>query len=315
MKKLFVFSMLAFSMFFFACEEEVIPIPLPPPAQAAGNEAAPPAEEKAEPQVVAEKPSEPPAKPVKSSVKEAPIKEPAAKAVTYFSGDAEQLSKGRYVIQISIFPMESSARKLIKKLADNGIKAYNAKVDNPDPEKGMIGTYNRVRIGFFDAKPSAEAFAKSRLEPLGYSWWVDRSRNDNIGKLTYSEPEPVFEVERLEQPKKMSEQERRDAERAAAIAAAKEEYKAIAKAANASVSNAAVPPPKIPAKSEPQPPVIKAPAPKAAAAPAPKAAPATKAAPASKNAPPATSKSSKSKNPEKEAEIDSRGRVKMKSRR
>jgi len=318
MKKLFVFSMVVFSIIFLACEEEVIPIPLPPPAQNATNETAPPAEEKAEPQVTAEKPSEP-AKATKTTVKEVPAKEPVKTATAiYWGNDMEQPSKGRYVIQVAIVPTEASARKIIKKLAESGIKAYNAKVDNPDPDKGMIGTYNRVRIGFFDVKPSAEAFAKSRLEPLGYSWWIDRSRNDNIGKLMDSEPEP-FVVERIpEASKQMSEQEKRDAERAAAIAAAKEEYKAIAKAANASVASpAAIPPPKIPAKSEPQPPVIKTPAPKAAPPPAP--APAPKTTPAPKAAPPkattpATNKTSKPKT-EKEAEIDSRGRVKMKSRR
>jgi len=274
MKKLAVLVMVAFSMLFLACEEDVVPIPLPPPAQAVGNDsAAPPAEENAQQQAAAEKPSEP-AKPAKAAppVKEAPpppvkvAKEPPPpkdppRAPTYYSGDAEQLSRGRYAIQVSIVPTEASARRIIKKLSDEGIKAYNAKVDNPDPGKGMIGTYNRVRIGFFDAKPAAEAFAKSRLEPLGYRWWVDRSRNDNIGKLIDSESEPFVVEKRPEKtPKQMSEQERKDAEKAAAIAAAKEEYKAIAKAANATVSSApALPPPKIPAKSNSPPPVTKTP--------------------------------------------------------
>jgi len=276
MKKLFVLIMFTFSMFFLACEEDVIPIPLPPPAQAVGNEPAPASTEEkaAEPQAVAEKTSEP-AKPAKAAppAKEAPpppvkvAKEPPppkepAKTATYWGDDTEQSSNGRYVIQVGIVPVEASAKKMIKKLGENGIKAYNAKVDNPNPEKGMIGTYNRVRIGFFNAKAAAEAFAKARLEPLGYSWWVDRSRNDNIGKLVDSDQEPfVVEKAPAKTPKQMSEQERKDAERAAAIAAAKEEYKAIAKAANASVSSApALPPPKIPAKANPPPPVIKSPA-------------------------------------------------------
>jgi len=279
MKKLAVLVMVAFSMLFLACEEDVIPIPLPPPAQAVGNDSvAPPAENAQQQQVAVEKPSEP-AKPAKAAppAKEAPpppvkvAKEPPPpkdppRAPTYYSGDAEQLSRGRYAIQVSIVPTEASARRIIKKLSDEGIKAYNAKVDNPDPEKGMIGTYNRVRIGFFDAKPVAEAFAKSRLEPLGYRWWVDRSRNDNIGKLTDSGSEPFVVEKRPEKtPKQMTEQERKDAEKAAAIAAAKEEYKAIAKAANATVNSApALPPPKIPAKANTPPPVIKTPAEEAA---------------------------------------------------
>jgi len=277
MKNVSVLTAIAFSVFFFACEEETIPVPLPPPSQTTVNEPAPaPVEQKVEAPVVAEKPSEP----VKVTKTPPPAKEPARTITYYGSDDMEQLSKGRYIIQVGIFPTEASAKKLIKKLANDGIKAYNAKVENPDPDKGMFGTYNRVRIGFFDVKSSAEAFAKARLEPLGYAWWVDKSKNDNIGKLVNygSElaPEPKQQA-----PRQMSEQEKREAERAAAIAAAKEEYKAIAKAANAAAK--ATPPPS------------KTPAPAKAPAPA-----KTKA---------------KKKETTKEAEIDSRGRVKMKSRR
>jgi len=305
MNKFFVLSAIVCSIFFFACEDDTIPIPLPPSqpsASAPVNENAGKTESKAP----AGKPSEP-AKTAKSSTKEKPSAKEPIKTVTYFDGDADQLTTGRYIIQVGIFPIEASARKVIKKLADNGIKAYNAKVDNPDPEKGMIGTYNRVRVGFFNAKSSAEAFAKAKLEPLGYSWWIDRSKYDNIGKLASSEPEPVFEVERIqEQPKQMSEQERKEAERAAAIAKAKEEYKAIAKAANASVS---VPPPSIPPKAS-----------KAAPPPAPQAQPPKLAAsktptPAAKEATQPAAKASASTNQAtKEAEIDSRGKVKMKKK-
>jgi hypothetical protein len=244
MKNFFV--LIAFSIFFFACEDEIVPIPLPP-SQSVDNAQT---EEKAEVQAPAEKPSEP-AKPIKTPAKE-PIKAPAkesAKTIVYSaqSDDIEQLSSGRYVIQVAVFPIEASAKKLIKKLAENGIKAYNAKVQDPDPKKGVIGTYYRVRVGFFDGRTSAETFAKTRLESIGYAWWIDRSKNDNIGSTVAPEPEP-FVVERIpeQEPKQMSEQEKKEAERAAAIAAAKEEYKAIAKAATA------IPPPKIPAKATPE---------------------------------------------------------------
>jgi len=312
MNKFFVLSAIVFSIFFFACEDDTIPIPLPP-SQPSANAPGEENTEKAESQASAGKSSEP-AKTAKSSAKEKPpakAKEaPAPKTVAYFDGDAEQLKTGRYIIQVGIFPTEASAKRVIKKLAENGIKAYNAKVDNPDPEKGMIGTYNRVRVGFFDAKPAAEAFAKTKLEPLGYAWWIDRSKNDNIGKVAYySEPEPVFEVERIqEQPKQMSAQERREAEKAAAIAAAKEEYRAIAKAANASVS---IPPPSVPAKAPkaaPPPPAPQAPPPKLAAPKAPP--PAAKAAPP----PPAAAKAPAPAASAKEAEIDNRGKVKMKKK-
>ena len=301
MKKLLVLIISAFSILFFACEEDAIPIPLPP-TQPSADAPAPVVDEKVELPPPIEKTSEPAKAPAKETVKKEPPakKEPPVKtpAPIYWGDDLEQPSKGRYVIQVGIVPAEVSAKKMIKKLAENGIKAYNAKVQNPDPDKGMIGTYNRVRIGFFDSKANAEAFAKARLEPLGYSWWVDRSKNDYVGKLASSEAEPVFEVERIpEKSKQMSEQEIKDAERAAAIAAAKEEYKAIAKAANAAVATpATVPPPSIPAKTAAAPPV------KTAAAP-----------PAKSKAEPPPAKTKKTT--PREAEIDTRGKVKMKNKK
>jgi cell division septation protein DedD len=279
MKIFFVLSIIIFSIFLFACEDEVIPIPLPPSPPSA------PVEENLESQAPVEKPSEP----VKTV--SAPAKEPA-KTVAYStqSEDIAQLSNGKYVIQVAVFPVEASAKKLIKKLSENGIKAYSAKVHNPDPEKGVIGTYYRVRIGFFDGKSVAETFAKTRLEPLGYAWWVDKSRNDNIGSQA---PEPfveqVWEQAEEQVPEQISEQAERDAEREAAIAAAKEEYKAIAKAATAAAASSA------PAASPPSLPPLKAPPPKTATVPAKTKVKAKK---------PAT----------KEAEIDSRGKVKMKNK-
>jgi len=300
MKSFSVLIAIAFSVLFFACEEETIPIPLPPPSPTAANEPAPtpaptPAPAPAPTPTPAPEPTPTPTptptpkpKPAPAPKAPPPVKEPPAKTITYYgSDDIEQSRKGIFIIQVGTYPTEASAKRTIKKLSDGGIKAYNAKVENPDPDKGMFGTYHRVRVGFFDKRASAEEFAKSRLEPLGYKWWVDKSRNDNIGKQTYSqqtysqtysysEPEPPKQQE----PMQMSEQEKREAERAAAIAAAKEEYKAIAKAAMAST----------PAKAA---------EPKAAS-------PQTKAKVAEKFKKPNTTK---------EAEIDSRGRVKMKSNR
>jgi len=237
MKKILALSTIAFSMFFFACEDEIIPIPLPPQPAASVQP-----EEEAAAQAPDEKPSEQPAQAAKAPAK--------TNVYSTQSDNTEQLSTGRYVIQVAVFPIEASARKLIKKLADNGIKAYSAMVQDPDPAKGLVGTYYRVRIGYFDAKSSAETFAQAKLEPIGYEWWVDRKKYDNIGSSGVPEQKP-FVVERIpepaQEPKQMSEQEKKDAERAAAIAAAKEEYKAIAKAATASSNT--VPPPTIPPKT------------------------------------------------------------------
>jgi len=223
MKKFFVLIAIAFSILFFACEDETIPIPLPPSPTATA-----PTGEAAESKVPAEKT---PAKTAKAPAKES--------VKTIQSGDVEQLSSGRYVIQVAVLPVEDSAKKIIKKLAENGIKAYSARVQDPDPAKGVIGIYYRVRIGFFNGRTAAETFAKTMLEPIGYAWWIDKRKNDNIGCIMAS-PEP---------PKQMSEQEKKDAEKAAAIAAAKKEYKAIAKAATAATAAPAIPPPTIPAKA------------------------------------------------------------------
>jgi len=247
MKKLFVLIIGVFSIFFLACEEDVIPIPLPPSQPAADA----PAEDKTELQApAAEKPSEPAKTAKASTAKAPPAKESVVKTTVYYAqdGDVGQSSTGRYIIQVAISPFEASAKKMIKKLSESGIKAYSAKVQDPAPEKGMVGTYYRVRVGFFDAKTAAEAFAKARLEPIGYKWWVDRSKNDNVGSRVITDSEP-FVVERIQEPapKQMTEKERKEAERAAAIAAAKEEYKAIAKAATAAPP--VVPPPKIPPKA------------------------------------------------------------------
>jgi cell division septation protein DedD len=327
MKIFFVLIVIIFSSLFFACEDEIIPIPLPPsppsasPTEENSESQAAPVEKLNEPArtvsnpakepktAPAKEPKTAPAKePKTASAKEsktapakesktAPVKEPKtapakepARTVAHSmqNEDIAQLRTGRYVIQVAVFPVEASAKKIIKKLSENGINAYSARVQNPDPEKGVIGTYYRVRIGFFDGRSIAETFAKARLEPLGYAWWVDRSKNDNVGSLA---PEPIVKQtreqtwEQAEQvqapPKHTSEQATRDAEKEAAIAAAKEQYRAIAKAANA----AAAPPP---AKQTIPPPKI--PPPAKASAPAPV----------------------KKKPETKEAEIDPRGKVKMK---
>jgi hypothetical protein len=145
-------------------------------------------------------------------------------------GDAVQQKTGAYVIQIGVFANKAVAKNVVKKMANNGIDAYIAVVDDPDPEKNMIGTYYRVRIGYFSGLSVAKKFAAARLKPIGYDddgWWVDLSRKDNVGKLAFQMPK---ENQVAQEKPKLSEEE---AKRQAAIEAAKEEYKAIAKAATA----------------------------------------------------------------------------------
>ncbi|MCL1967550.1 MAG: SPOR domain-containing protein [Fibromonadales bacterium] len=169
----------AFSVFFFACkEDDSIAIPMPPPLPtgqaddtllkddskkpAKGKEKAAPAAKKE----VAKKETKPAAKP--ASV---PCTAPC-------DTDSEQLSAGRYTIQIGVFPSESSARSLVRRMSENGIRAYYAQVDNPAQ---LLGSYYRVRVGFFNGRTDAEDFAKSKLQPIGYAWWVDKRKNDKVG--------------------------------------------------------------------------------------------------------------------------------------
>jgi hypothetical protein len=235
MKKSFVLiSIVVSSFFFFACEEDAIPVPLPqapPPAAAeqAAEESAP-APLLLPPEVAPSPP--PPPKPAAAPVSTPPPPPPPAKvtaSANRFSGDAGQASSGKYVIQIGIFPSESSAKALVRKMENNGISAYYAKVSAPDPKRGLCSVYFRVRVGFFDEKSDAESFARNRLQPLGYSWWVDRRSHDRVGDtdpyaecgFAASAPPPPPAAK----PKPVASRE--DAE----LEAAKREYQEMAKKA------------------------------------------------------------------------------------
>jgi len=188
MKKKFALSIvIAFSVLFFACEDEGIPVPLPPPlptAQADDSLFKDDASKKKTPAKGKEKAAPAPKKEVaKKEAKPAPAPKQTAKAnpiqcTVPCDTDSEQMTSGRYTIQIGVFPGESSARSLVRRMSDNGIRAYYAQVDNPAQ---LTGSFYRVRVGFFNGRAEAEGFAKSRLEPIGYAWWVDKRKNDKIG--------------------------------------------------------------------------------------------------------------------------------------
>ena len=186
MKKMFVLSaVVASSVFFLACEEEAIPVPLPPPppsGQFTDELPALPPPDNTMPETAKQAaPAAPPPAPAAKTVATPPppASSPTfATAVSEVALGAEQSKSGRYTIQVAVFPSEVSAKKLVKKMSNNGIKSYYAKVNNPAQ---LLGTYYRVRVGYFSGKTVAENFAKSRLEPLGYAWYVDGSRNDTVG--------------------------------------------------------------------------------------------------------------------------------------
>ncbi len=190
MKKSFILMMVAMSsLFFLACEEEAVPVPLPPmPPQAPAEDVAeiPPAPEPvaAAPQPPSPPPPSMPPPPSLPPPPPPPSQAPPKMAMA-LNEDAGQLKSGRYTIQVGVVPDESAAKGLVKKMAANGIKAYYVDVSNPDK---LYGLYYRVRVGFFNSKFAAEDFAKSRLEPIGYKWWVDLSRNDTVGNSVAAAP-------------------------------------------------------------------------------------------------------------------------------
>ena len=119
------------------------------------------------------------------------------------TGDARQLDKGDYVIQVSIQSSKKAADGIVRKLAENNIKAYVAEVENPGE---LEGTYYRIRVGYFESSASAQEFGKQVLSSLNFAWWIDLSRNDDVGNPggsdtaydsddsysdNYSEPEPA----------------------------------------------------------------------------------------------------------------------------
>ena len=88
-------------------------------------------------------------------------------------------ANGPYVVQVATASSRGSANNLVNELKNLGYPAYVAEVRNPTP--ALRGTYFRVRIGTFNGYSEAKAFGESALKPAGYSYWVDRKSNDNVG--------------------------------------------------------------------------------------------------------------------------------------
>jgi len=256
-KKIYLGTVVLPSVFFFACllEEEAMPVPfpLPPPSaqQAVDTALPPPPAESTEPAPVAEAPKVAPAAPAAPAPKQIVTPSPSEQFFNPATVDDGQLKSGRYTIQVAVFPSETSAKNLVKKMASNGINSYYVKVNNPAQ---LLGIYYRVRVGYFNGRSSAEAFAKSKLEPLGYAWYVDASRNDAVGNpnpaATPATPVPVAPVaSSAPAPTNAANAE---------LEKAKQEYKEIAKQAAKEtakqVQQQAPPPPKAPQIAAPPPP-------------------------------------------------------------
>ena len=174
---------------FMACNEEEDLVPQMEPAKPAVQAAAPapkaevpaaPAAEAAAPAEEAKAADEPQLVPIQSlsASKDESAKEdaPAAKA-PIANGDG-QLDKGDYVIQVSIQASKKAADGIVKKLAEQNIKAYVAEVENPGE---LEGTYYRIRVGYFTTNNDAQEYGKQVLKALNFAWWVDKRKNDDVG--------------------------------------------------------------------------------------------------------------------------------------
>ena len=182
-------------------EEELVPKmePAKPEVRAQKPEEQPEAAEQA-------KVEEPELVPIQSLSDDSDSQDDAAPAmVPAPSGSVQPLSSGDFVIQVSIQSSKKAADGIVRKLAESGIKAYIAEVENPGE---LEGTYYRIRVGYFESSANAQEYGKQVLSPLNYAWWVDMSKNDDVGNPgddydsysdnyqdSYAEPEPAPEPE------------------------------------------------------------------------------------------------------------------------
>lgn len=156
-----------FGLTLIGCGEEEAPAELPPPPAAA---------------VAPVQASEPSAAPAEPELKPIAPMVPASISEPLFVSALS--STGSYVIQVGIQPSKKGANRLASKLSESGIQSYLAQVENPGE---LEGTYYRVRIGYFATVTDAKNYAKATLEPLGFAWWIDSRRNDEVGNPAGSE--------------------------------------------------------------------------------------------------------------------------------
>lgn len=155
---------------FVACgsnEEDVVPQMNTAKPAVKAEKPAPAAPAAEEPQLV-------PIQSLSADTAKAPEEAPAAPA-----GVTQPSDHGEYVIQVSIQPSKKAADGIVKKLAEQKIEAYVAEVENPGE---LEGTYYRVRIGYFPSIKAAQEYGKQVLASLNFAWWVDNSKNDEVGQ-------------------------------------------------------------------------------------------------------------------------------------
>jgi len=86
----------------------------------------------------------------------------------------EQSHSGQWVVQVAVVMQKSRAGAITKSLKRKGFTAYYKQVVNPGK---LVGTYYRVRVGYFPKMRDAQDFAKANLQSYK-DWWLDKTDND-----------------------------------------------------------------------------------------------------------------------------------------
>jgi len=83
-------------------------------------------------------------------------------------------ASGDWVIQVAVVMQKTRAGAIVNSLKRKGFNAYSVQVTNPGK---LVGTYHRVRVGYFGKMRDASDFAKANLSTYK-DWWLDRTEND-----------------------------------------------------------------------------------------------------------------------------------------
>ncbi|MGL1937164.1 MAG: SPOR domain-containing protein [Fibrobacterales bacterium] len=93
---------------------------------------------------------------------------------------------GSYVLQVGVSPSEVIAKKLATKIESKGYTPYISMVENPGD---LVGTFYRVRIGYFKSLTQARLFGHNVLMPMNIAFWIDNRKNDAVGNPAKTEEE------------------------------------------------------------------------------------------------------------------------------
>ena len=103
---------------------------------------------------------------------------------------------GDYVLQVGVSDSRVLADILVNKIKRLGYEAYIIQVTDTAQ---LVGIFYRVRVGYFNTVTDARLFGHNALKPEGIGFWIDNSKNDNIGAPVNSEPNPMEEPKSAEQ--------------------------------------------------------------------------------------------------------------------